>query len=105
MLVTYSKDLSDQFKGIAGDWRINAIELTGHLAKTRVLIKWAKADNMGVNRVRFELPDANDKAHDTFISAVYNLDPWAIIKTARATYQDAEDFLIQKASRLPARVV
>ncbi len=100
MLITFGKDLSDQFKGIAGDWRINAVNLTAHLAKTRAVVKWAKSDSLGVNRIRFELPDADIKTHDIFIGAFFNLDPFARVKTARADFDGADDWLAQKAARV-----
>lgn len=100
MLIEFSKDLAHEVPGM-GDWRYAIVNGMAKLSGISADIKWARGPHGdGKHRVRFTLPDASDAQHDTFINAIYRMDPWAMVKTARATYSDCEDFLAQKAARV-----
>ena len=46
---------------------------------------------------------ASFEQHDDVIARLFMEDPHAIVRTARATYEGAADFMAQKAARVPAR--
>lgn len=101
MLVTWHRNLAEQFQGITGDWPTAAVQFAAHLAKARPVVKWSRTDDLGVRRVRLELLAATMKQHDAFFNAVFGLDPDAMIRTSRATYEGASDYLSQLAARVP----
>ena len=45
---------------------------------------------------------ASFEQHDDVIARLFMEDPHAIVRTARATYEGAADFMAQKAARAPA---
>lgn len=59
-------------------------------------------DNVRVRglAVRFRLLDADESEHDQVIAKLFELDPNAVVRTARAVYESKADFEAQRKARV-----
>lgn len=61
---------------------------------------WPKVASVSDNYIRFSLPGVGTAGHDKVITALFDLDPDAVVRTARAIYENRADFEAQRKARV-----
>lgn len=96
MLITFSPAYSATRDSTACR---QAVELAATHHKAKPSVTFARQQERGQIQVRFTLPGASFAQHDDVIRALFELDPGAEIRTAKAHYHGRDDFVRQyKAS-------